>query len=258
VLSNQGAATLGLGKPEAAAKLFLEAAHWQPEDEQGKINEVLAFLLVGDLSTCHSKALLLRGEYPGSSRLAALWLNSAPKELCFTAAESQISAVLRTDPEVCVALARRALVEFAFDNAFKYASSASKSAPKWSQPQLVLAQISLGKAIHVQLGFQAESVLQETTLIEAEETCSRALDLAREEKDEQTEAVALVLRVDVRLLLKKIDDAVKDAEKAERLNPEDSGVMIAVAQVWFASGRTEDGMAMAVCADSDGLPCSSI
>src|SRR6266853_569981 len=56
VISNQGAAALGLGKAEVAAKLFLEAAPLQPNDEHAKINEVFAYLLVGDLSTCHAKA----------------------------------------------------------------------------------------------------------------------------------------------------------------------------------------------------------
>jgi tetratricopeptide (TPR) repeat protein len=244
VLSNHGAAALGLGKPEAAAQFFLKAAQLQPEDEQGKINEVFAYFLVGDLSSCHVKAELLRKEYPGSSRLAALWLNSAPKNKSFNAAESEINSVLRSDPEVCIALARKALAEFAFDDAFKYATSASKSAPKWSQPQLVLAQISVGKALHVQLGFGAKSVSQEPTLLEAEEACSTAVDLARKEKDEQTQTVALVVRVDIRLLLNKKDDAVSDAENAERLNSEDLGVMLAIAQVRLACGRTEDGLGM--------------
>jgi tetratricopeptide (TPR) repeat protein len=243
VLSNLGAATLGLGKPEVAAKLFLEAAHWQPEDEQGKINEALALLLVDDLSSCHAKTSLLRREYPGSSRLAALWLNSAPSEVSFSAAESEINSILRSDPEVCVAVARRALAEFSFDNAFKYASSASNFAPKWAQPQLVLAQTSLGRAIHVQLGFQARSVSQEKSLLDAEGACSSAINLAREDKDEQTEKAALVLRVEIRLLLKKTFEATEDAEKAERLDSENPDVVLAVAQTRFASGRIEDGIA---------------
>jgi tetratricopeptide (TPR) repeat protein len=243
VLSNHGAAALGLGKPEAAAKFLLEAAPWQPDDEQGKINGVLAYFLVGDSVSCHTKASLLRLEYPGSSRLAALWLNSAPSEVSFSAAESEINSVLRSDPEVCVALARRALAEFAFDNASKYASSASNFAPKWPQPHLVLAQTSLGKAIHVQLGFQAKSVSQEKSLLVAEEACTRAIDLAREDKDAQTETAALVLRVEIRLLLKKTVEAIEDAEKAERLDSENPDVVLAVAQTHFACGRIEDGIA---------------
>jgi tetratricopeptide (TPR) repeat protein len=244
VISNQGAAALGLGKAEAAAKLFLEATPLQPNDEHAKINEVFAYLLVSDLGTCHAKATQLRREYPGAARLAFLWLASAPDNLPFSALESEINAILRTDPEVSLALARRALIQFDFEKATQYSAVAGKAAPKWSQPHLVSAQISLGRALHVQLGFRPKPTSQESSLLEAEAACSRALDLANEEKDELTQTAALVLRVDIRLLLKKTGDAVRDAENATRLNSEEPGVMLALAQVRFASDRTDDAIAI--------------
>jgi tetratricopeptide (TPR) repeat protein len=244
VLSNLGAAALGSGKPNEAATFFLGAVSCQPSDEQGKINEVLAYLIIGDLSSCHAKATVLRREYPASPRLAALWVMSAPKEVRVGALECEINSVLRTDAEVSVALARRALMDLAFDKALEYASSAQKSAPKWSQPHLILAQISLGSALHIQFGFRAKGGMQETSLVEAEAAISRALEMAREEKDEQTEKMALVQRVDIWLLLKKIDEAIKDAEEAQKLDAEDTQVMLAMAQVRIASGRVDDGISV--------------
>jgi tetratricopeptide (TPR) repeat protein len=244
VLSNLGAAALGTAKPEAAAKFFLDALVWQPDDEQGRVNEVLAYLLVNDLSSCHAKAAALRKEYPASSRLAALWLSSAPKEVRLSVLEPDINSVLRTDAEVSVALARRALVERDFDKAFEYAQSANKSAPKWSQPYLILAQISLGRALHIQFGFQTKSGLQGASLLEAEAACSSALDLALQYGDELSKTTALVWRVDIRLMLKKIDGAIKDAEAAEKLDAEDPQVMLAMAQVRLASGRVDDGISV--------------
>jgi tetratricopeptide (TPR) repeat protein len=242
LVSNLGAAALGPGKADAAAKLFLEAAHLQPNDEQAKINEALAYFIVGDSATCHARVTLLRAEYPGSTRLAFLWVASSPSDFSLSSLESQINAVLRTDAEVAVALARRALMEFDFEKAAQYGAAASKVSPKWSQPHLVLAQTSLGRAIHVQFGFRPKPVSQETSLLEAEKACSRALNLANEEKDEVTQTAALVLRVDIRLLLKKLDDAVQDVESATRINAEDPGVMLALAQVRFASERTDDAI----------------
>jgi tetratricopeptide (TPR) repeat protein len=242
VISNLGAAALGLGKAEAAAKLFLEAAPLQPNDERAKTNEVFAYFLVGDLKTCHSRSTQLRIEHPGSARLAFLWLASAPDDIPFSILELGINAVLCTDPEVAVALARRALTQFDFEKAAHYSAAASKAAPKWSQPHLVSAQISLGTALHVQLGFRPKPVSEEPSLLEAEELCSRALDLSKNEKDELTQTAALVLRVDIRLLLKKIDAAVQDAEDATRLNADEPGVMLALAQAHFASERTDDAI----------------
>jgi tetratricopeptide (TPR) repeat protein len=244
VISNQGAAALGLGKPEAAAKLFLEAAPLQPNDEHAKINEAFAYLIVGDISACHSKATPLRIDYPGSPRLAFLWLASAPPDVPFNVLESEINTILRADPEVSLALARRALTQFNFEKAAHYAVASSKAAPRWSQPPLVLAQVGLGRALHVQLGFRPKPTPQEPSLLEAEELCTQALDLANEEKDELTQTAALVLRTDIRLLLKKPDGATRDAEQAARLNADEPGVMLAVAQVRLASGRTDDAIAL--------------
>jgi tetratricopeptide (TPR) repeat protein len=243
VLSNLGAAALGLGKSVVAAKLFVEAITHQPHDEQGRINEALADFMVGDPTCCHAKTALLRREYPRSARLAALWVNSAPKELSLTAAESEVDAVVRSDPEVSVALARKALMEFRFEEAHKYAMSAAGSAPQWSQPQLARAQTNLGRALRAQMGFEAKSDSQQAALLEAEEACSAAIALAQQEKDPQTERAAVVLRVDARLLLKKIDEAVEDAETAERLDPEDASVPLAMAQALFALGRIDDAIA---------------
>lgn len=244
VLSNHGAAALGNGEPDKAAKFFREAILWQPDDEQGRINEILAYLLVNDLSSCHAKATFLRRDYPTSARLAALWLMSAPREVPLSVLEPEIDPALRTDAEVCVVLARRALTELALDKASEYANAASISAPKWSQPHLILAQISLGSALNIQFGFRAKGGLQEATLLEAEATCSRALDLAREEKDHQSEKTALVLRADIRLILKKQEEAVKDAEDAEQIDADDPQVLLALAETAIASGRLEDGISV--------------
>ena len=174
VLSNHGAAALGMGKPEVAAKFFLEAVSYQPDDEQARTNEVLAYLLVGDLATCHGKATLLREQYPASTRIAALWGTTAPKEVSLGEIEASISAVLRSDAEVSLAVARRALAEFDFDKALRNADAARNAAPEWSQPQLTLAEIGVGKALHLQSGFRPLRTGQTALLEAAEEYCSRA------------------------------------------------------------------------------------
>ena len=80
-LANLGAAALGVGKSQAAARFFLDAVAAQPDDEQVRTNEVLAHLLVSDVTTSHRKATLLREQYPHSPRLAALWITTAPREI---------------------------------------------------------------------------------------------------------------------------------------------------------------------------------
>jgi hypothetical protein len=145
-LTNLGAAALGSGKPETAAKFFLQALPLQPDDELARINEVFAFLLVDDHKNCHEKATTLRQEYPASPRLTALWLSSAPKDIPMSSLEGEINSVLRLEPEVSLALSRRALTELEFERASAYAATAAQFAPMWAQPHIVLAQVNLGKA----------------------------------------------------------------------------------------------------------------
>ena len=244
VLSNLGASALGTGHPEAAAKFFLDALPWQPEDEQSKVNQVLAYLLVNDLSTCHAKATALRREYPGSSRLAALWLTSAPKEVRLSALEPEINSVLRTDAEVSAALARRALIDLDFDKAREYAESAAKSAPKWPEPHLILSQVSLGRALYNQFAIYTKRSSQEKSLLEAEAGCGKAIELARADTDKPTEKMALVLRADIRLMLKNLDGAASDVEEAQKLDAEDPRVMLAMAQIHLTSGRFNEGISL--------------
>jgi len=51
-----------------------------------------------------------------------------------------------------------------------------------------------------------------------------------------------VLRVDIRLLLKKTAEAERDAEHVAHLDPEEPGVMLALAQVRFAFDRIDDAL----------------
>jgi tetratricopeptide (TPR) repeat protein len=256
VLSNHGAAALGQGKPDVAAKVFLDAVSYQPDDELGKTNEALAYLLVGDLATCHAKAALLRQHYPASARLAALWVTTSPKEVPVSELESaDISSVLRCDSEVSLAFARKALAEFDFDKARSYADAARKTAPEWAQPQLTLAEIVVGRALQLEFGFRPLREDQTALLRASEEACSRALELSRAAKDQNSEIGALIRRVDVRLLLKQRDAAVKDAEDALRLDPDDANVLLALAQVRLACGHVDQGISLLSRAhDLDALP----
>jgi hypothetical protein len=174
VISNRGAAELGMGRPRVAAKHFQEAVTWQPDDERAATNEVFAYLLVGDLPASHAKGSLLRRKFPGSSRLAALWLASAPRDIPLRTLEGDIDSILREDPEVSVALGRKALLERDFDTAHAYAGSSAAAAPSWSQPQLLFAQVSLARAWNIHPGFQGQSNLREALLRDAEAACSRA------------------------------------------------------------------------------------
>lgn len=244
VLSNLGAASFGRGKLEEAASYFFRAAEHQPDDERARTNAVLGHFLVGEFEVCHAKAAALRTEYPTSARLAALWVLSAPRNMLASSLASVIDEVLRTDPEVSIALARRALLDLDFALAARYAEAAEKDAHIAPQAHLVQAQIKLGVALHTQFGLAANSVGPVSTFSDAEAAASVAIEKARAENDHQTERLALVQRMDVRLLQKDINGAIADAEAAEKLDPEDPQVMLATAQIRLATSRADEGIAI--------------
>ncbi len=243
VLANHGAAALGIGKGDDAARFFLEAVSLQPDDEQGRINEVLAYLLIGDLAASHSKATLLRQQYPASARLAALWVTTSPETVTLAEIEAtDINSVLRTDPEVSVALARKGLRSFDFDKASIYANSAVKALPQWAQTHLTVAEIAVGRALHLQSGPIRDA--QTSLLHDALNSCSKAVEVARAEKDVSSEVASLVARVNVLLLMNESSDAVRDAEEATALDPDDSRVLLALGQVRLARKQIDEGISL--------------
>jgi tetratricopeptide (TPR) repeat protein len=241
ILSNHGGAALGSGKSHLAAQYFLEALHWQPEDEKGKINEVFAYFITGDIKTSHDKATVLRSQYPNSTRLIALWVSTAEKDVKFEFLNAAVNSILRTDPEVALALSRRALVECSFEAAREHAKTAAESAPRWSQPHITIAQIDMGVAFFGD--FRAAG--NATDVLEAaEDSCSKALTLARAERDCYSELTALTFRSEIRLLLNRHDAALDDARLATQLDSEDAGAAVTFGQALAALGRLDEANAV--------------
>jgi tetratricopeptide (TPR) repeat protein len=242
LLANHGAAALGQGKAATAAKYFLQALSYLPDDEQARTNEALAHLLVGDIDTCHKKTIFLRAEYSANARVAGLWASTAPKERSLSELEGALNAILRADGEVALALSRRAVVERDFESAMRYAVAAMAANPRWAQPHVALAELRVAKALRLDSGFQPINDTQDALLRQAEEECSLAIEISRAEKDLNSEVAAHVQRVGVHLLLKERDAAARDADEAHRLAPDDPTVLAARARVSLSAGRLDDGI----------------
>lgn len=152
--------------------------------------------------------------------------------------EKEIDSVLLTDPEVRVALARRALSQMDLERASTHAGAALQNAPLWPQAYLTAAEISLARAFNAQTGSIRER--QESLLTDALTSCTKGLEVARTENDKISEIALLTRRVDVHLLLKQIGAAEKDAEEARGVTPDDPRVLLALGQV-RAARRDLDG-----------------
>jgi len=244
ISSNLGAAELGLGRHELAARHFLEAVELEPHDERARVNEVFAYILKGEYSAAYTKAEALRSEYPESGKLASYWIMSAPRSVSLSTLEKSLSNAVKDDAEVCLALARRALIELDVAKGLAYAEAAAKAVPAWSQPQLVIAQANMGSIVRLEKGLASPPVPRPDLEHRIEDTLAEALRLAEAERDDRARVDALVLRTDLRLLQKRTADAEADAQAAHRIDPDNVQVMMALSEIHAAASRMDEAITL--------------
>ena len=242
ISSNFGAAQLGLGRHELAATHFLEAVQWAPEDERARINEVFAYVLRGEYSTAHAKAATLRSEYPDSGKLASYWVISAPRSVPLSTLEEGLSAAVKADADVCLALARRALAELDIAKGLEYAETAAKAAPSSAQPQLVIAQANIGWIVRSEKGLPTAPLSRADIEHRVEGALTEALRLAKAERDDRSRVEAFLMRTDLRLLQKRTTDAMTDAQAAQRIDPDNVQVLMALSEIHATDSQMDEAI----------------
>ncbi|HEY3293595.1 MAG TPA: hypothetical protein VGJ85_08240 [Candidatus Nanopelagicaceae bacterium] len=236
--SNLAACAFGENKYQLAAQLFLEAYTYYPNDELAQINRVLGHYLAGDITTAHKLASEIVDKFSASPRLVSLWILTASQDRKFSELEASVNSVLKTNGEVCAALARRALTEFDFITASSYAKKAAAALPDWSQPQALIAQSEIGKAVRPG-GIVSP---QEPDLDLAEKHATEGLQLAKRENNEEGQIEALLQRVEIKILTDKREEALEDIEAAHRINPDHPNVLQARAQHFLGANRIDDAI----------------
>ena len=239
IVSNFGAIAFGEGRAEDAAQHFLEAVLLQPEDEQARVNEVFAYFLRHDLTKTFQLSSERRNAYPFSTRLASLWIMSAPASTMLEDLESALDSALLSDSEVCVALARHAMLHLEFDKARHYVEAATSSGPRWSQPLLVRAQISMHKLQAENIGLHTNQPQERPRLIESGiADASGSFELAKTEGP-WTMAEALVVRSQLHLLRGDVSKATEDAKSAYKLDSDSPNAMVNLAQCHLVVGALD-------------------
>lgn len=129
VLSNIGAAYIAEGNGKDAIPLFLEAKTYQPDDERALANEVLAYILGDKRERALEVANEARKKYPYSGLILSYWLRTAPVNSTLEQLQREVPSVLESDPDVCMALAERALEAVEFASAERLAQLAIERRP---------------------------------------------------------------------------------------------------------------------------------
>jgi tetratricopeptide (TPR) repeat protein len=242
VSSNLGAAELGLGRPDAAAEHFLDAVRFEPSDERAKINEVFAYILKGDSVTAFSKAQGLREQYPTSSKLAVNWVISSPREITLDKIEEELSKEIRSDPEVALALSRKALTEMNIAKALGYAESAARAIPESAQAHLLIARSNMGWVVQSEAGMGAPSVERAELERRIESELAETMRLATAQREIPTQVEGLILRTDLRLLQRRVEEAEADAHEAIRLDPDNVQALLALSHLHGTAKRLNESV----------------
>ena len=228
---------------EDAARHFLDAVRYAPEDELAQINEIFGYFLQGDRDRAFELGTQLRLRYPKSARLAGIWINSASATQTPNELSSQLDVALLEDAEVCIALARRCMMAGQLDMADEYCTSAILSNAKWSQSWLVRAQVGVGMLMEEAAGLRTLNVPRETILSKAIEDATKGIEICTSENEGVwPKAEGYALRAQLRFIDDERDLGIQDAEAAYRLTPDVLHVILLRAQAHLMAGEVDSAI----------------
>ena len=110
LLTNTGSAKLALNQEKEAARLFIEALQYNPEDEKALLNTALGYLLLGQLEEARDFANRVLEKNPANSRAYSLIIQTFPITDSLGDLISKIPEPYRTDPEVAYILGHLARI----------------------------------------------------------------------------------------------------------------------------------------------------
>lgn len=141
ILANTGNAHRLMGNHEEASRAYLQAKQFQPDDENARWMESLAYTLQEEFETAHRLAAALMRDFPEFPRATAVWVGSAPADMSFGAIESAVPSSQRSDSEVAINLAWQAAQRREWGAAESYARKAIEKEPQWTEARITLARV---------------------------------------------------------------------------------------------------------------------
>jgi tetratricopeptide (TPR) repeat protein/DNA-binding Xre family transcriptional regulator len=243
IFTNLGAANLMLGKGTEAARHFLHAMQFRPQDELAVTNEVLACHLLLQENETRQKSAAAIERFPNSTRLHSLRIQAAPR---LTAYEELLNATpshLRKDAEVASALCRRAMASGLLERALNHAMDAVADKPKWSQAHLLLAQVYFGRVAMADRSISPPTAEErEKYLALSLAAADQAISMSANEGEAYVNAEALALKSDIALIQGRKDDAARLARESFGADPTELHGRLAMGQVAVSAGNLEEGI----------------
>ena len=243
ILTNLGAAHLMSGKATEAARFFLDAKALRADDELAITNEVLAFHLLLQEEETREKAALAVAQFPNSTRLRALSIQSAPLDKSYEELAGATPGHMRKEAEVASALSRRAMSQGLIDLCIEHAKDAISDKPKWSQARLFLAQAHFARVVMAdRTVMPLEADDKQATLDKVLAAADAAITTAEEEGVHYVKAAALSLQADVALIQGRKEDAARLAREAFAADPTELSGRLVMAQTAFSNDKPDEGI----------------
>ena len=216
VLANLAIAHQGMDDFDTAAALFVEAKQYQPDHEQACAFEALALSMRQEHERAFACAKRVVENFPRSTIGWATWVNSSPVSMPFVDVERAVPDEIREDPDVAMALARRAGLSGHLAGAESYARKALETCP---DNPVVLAQLGtyILQAIiePLRTSFGTRASPNDGPRVEAAvEHLTRALDGLADNAPHKRLSQVLMNRASAHRLLGKTELAERDIERA--------------------------------------------
>lgn len=116
------------GESKVAARHYLDAYQWAPNDEKARCYQAAAYNYLGQQAKAFEHITSVRKDHPDSTFAAQIWVRTAPSSMDFRDVEQHTPEHLREEGGVAIALARRALGAKLFDTAEHYGRLAYRAA----------------------------------------------------------------------------------------------------------------------------------
>lgn len=243
ISTNLGVASLMLGKGKEAARYFLEAKPFRPDDELAVANEVLAYHLLLEQEETRERSAAGLARFPNSTRLRSLWIQSAPPDKGYEELLDATPGHVRKDAEVASALCRRAIAAGLIELGIEHAKDAVADKPKWSQAHLLVAQayfarVAIAERTITPLGAEEKKACLASSLASADD----AISSAETEGVSYVKAQALALKSNIALLQGRKDDAARFARESFAADSGELEGRLAMAQASFSMGNVDEGI----------------
>lgn len=244
VTANLAVCSIALNEPLRAAKLFLEAVQFKPNDERARTNVALAHALNDSPDEAHSLAWELMQEFPASARAAALWVSTAPRNVGLSDLEGKLSSGLLEEPEVNVALGYRALLDDHLQQAKEYATRASSKALADSRTWMLLGAVLLRMEIDPGIALEPRLLTQEKRqrLLDAKAATDKAVETARGDNSLSLLVSALVQRSNVRECLGDSEGREADIREAQDIDPNRADVVRNYGALLIGRGQLDEAI----------------